>query len=121
MLDSEDYWWSGNTVFLQHYIDKWCIFLGSGDYSPDQEMEFVLKCIPNDMRFTIRNCETLGEMLTILSHYMSDGEAYAQKTILEIKNSSKSQTIEDDRKLLQFFGKSLENLTKLSNTPFLDY
>merc|ERR1712240_194979 len=121
MLDSEDYWWSGNTVFLQHYIDKWCRFLGSGDYSPDQEMEFVLKCIPNDMRFIIRNCKTLGEMLTMLSHYMSDGEAYAQKTILEIKNSSKSQTIEDDRKLLQFFSKSLENLTKLSNTPFLDY
>merc|ERR1712240_482022 len=121
MLDSEDYWWSGNTIFLKHYIDKWCGFLGSSDYSPDQEMEFVLKCIPSDMRFIIRNCETLGEMLTILSHYMSDGEAYAQKTILEIKNSSKSQTIEDDRKLLQFFGKSLENLTKLSRAPVLEY
>merc|ERR1712240_401008 len=121
MLYLKEYWWSGNTIFLKHYIDKWCGFLGSSDYSADQEMEFVLKCIPSDMRFTIRNCETLGEMLTILSHYMSDGEAYAQKTILEIKNSSKSQTIEDDRKLLQYFGKSLENLTKLSNTPFLDY
>merc|ERR1712240_474642 len=121
MLDSEEYWWSGNTVFLQHYIDKWCRFLGSGDYSPDQEMEFVLKCIPNDMRFIIRNCKTLGEMLTMLSHYMSDGEAYAKKTILEIKNSSKSQTIKDDRKLLQFFGKSLENLTKLCRAPVLEY
>merc|ERR1712240_240014 len=121
MLDSEEYWWSGNTVFLKHYIDKWCRFLGSGDYSPDQEMEFMLKCIPNDMRFIIRNCKILGEMLTMLSHYMSDGEAYAQKTILEIRNSSKSQTIEDDTKLLQFFSNSLENLTKLSNTPFLDY
>merc|ERR1712240_749889 len=74
MLDSEDYWWSGNTVFLQHYIDKWCIFLGSGNYSPDQEMDFVLKCIPNDMRFIISNCKTLEEMLTKLSHYISDGE-----------------------------------------------
>merc|ERR1712082_119870 len=52
---------------------------------------------------------------------MSDGEAYAQKTILEIKNSFESQTIEDDRNLLQFFSKSLENLTKLSSTPFLEY
>ena len=121
MLDSEDYRWSGNTAFLQHYIDKWSTFLGSSDYSPDQEMEFVLQCIPNDMRYIISNCKTLKEILTKLSYYTSDGKAYALKTILEIKNSSESQTIEDDRKLLQFFSKSLENLTKLSGTPVLEY
>merc|ERR1712240_137401 len=121
MMDSKDYRWSGNTAILQHYIDKWSIFLGSSDYSPDQEMEFVLQCITNEMRYIISNCKTLEEILTKLSHYTSDGEAYALKTILEIKNSSESQKIEDDRKLLQFFSKSLENLTKLSNAPFLEY
>merc|ERR1711873_179155 len=121
MLKSEDYWWSGNTAFLQHYIDKWSLLLGPSVYSPDQEMEFVLQCIPNDMRYINSNCKTLKEILTKLSYYTSDGKAYALKTILEIKNSSESQTIEDDRKLLQFFSKSLENLTKLSSTPFLEY
>merc|ERR1711873_238171 len=121
MLESEDYRWSGNTAFLQHYIDKWSLLLGPSDYSPDQAMEFVLQCIPNDMRYINSNCKTLKEILTKLSYYTSDGKAYALKTILEIKNSSESQTIEDDRKLLQFFSKSLENLTKLSSTPFLEY
>merc|ERR1712240_532462 len=121
MLDSEDYCWSGNTAFLQHYIDKWSLLLGSSDYSPDQPMEFVLQCIPNDMRYIISNCKTLKEILTKLSYYTSDGKAYALKNILEIKNSSESQTIEDDRKLLQFFSKSLENLTKQSSTPFFEY
>merc|ERR1712240_748455 len=90
MIDPIEYWWSGNTAFLEHYLDKWKSLFMSDHYSPDQEVQFVLKCIPNYKRFIIGNCKTLGEMLSMLSHYKSDGEAYAQKTLLEIKNSSKS-------------------------------
>ena len=121
MIDPNEYWWSGNTAFLEHYLDKWKSLFMSDHYSPDQEVQFVLKCIPNDKRFIIKDCETLGEILSMLSHHKTDGKAYAQKILQEIKNSSKSQSDDDDRKLLQFFSESLENLTKLSGTPVLEY
>merc|ERR1712240_449291 len=84
------------------------------NYSPAQVMKFMLQCIPNDMKYIIRDCKNLEEMLTKLSYYTSDEKTYSLKTIQEIKNSSESQTISEDMNLLQFFSKSLANLTKLS-------
>ena len=46
---------------------------------------------------------------------------YLLKTIQEIKSRSKALTYNEDKKLLEFFDKSLANITKLNSAFVLDY
>merc|ERR1712240_894404 len=60
-------------------------------------------------------------MLDKLSYYTSDEEMYLLKTINEIKSHDKALTYKEDKTLLDFFDKSLSNITKLNSAFVLDY
>merc|ERR1712240_492300 len=84
-------------------------------------VNFMLQCVPDDRRYIISDCNSLKEMLTKLSYYTSDERKYLLKTIQEIKSCSKSQTYNEDKRLLEFFDKALANITKLNSAFILDY
>merc|ERR1712240_695183 len=84
-------------------------------------VNFMLQCVPDDRRYIISDCNSLKEMLTKLSYYTSDERKYLLKTIQEIKSCSKSQTYNEDKRLLEFFDKALANITKLNSAFVLDY
>merc|ERR1712240_541794 len=84
-------------------------------------VNFMLQCVPYDRKYIISDCNSLEEMLTKLSYYTSDERTYLLKTIQEIKNRSKSQTYNEDKRLLEFFDKTLANITKLNSAFVLDY
>ena len=60
-------------------------------------------------------------MLDKLSYYTSDEEMYLLKTINEIKSHDKAMTYREDKTLLDFYDRSLSNITKLNSAFVLDY
>ena len=60
-------------------------------------------------------------MLDKLSCYTTDEETYLLKTINDIKSHDKALTYREDKALLDFFDKSLSNITKLNSAFVLDY
>ena len=60
-------------------------------------------------------------MLDKLSTYTTDEETYLLKTINDIKSHDKALTYREDKTLLDFFDKSLSNITKLNSAFVLDY
>ena len=120
-LDARNYHWSGDTAFLRYYIEKWRKLLDPSNYSAAQAVNFMLQCVPDDRRYIISDCTSLDEMLDKLSYYTSDEEMYLLKTINEIKSHDKALTYREDKTLLDFFDKSLSNITKLNSAFVLDY
>ena len=60
-------------------------------------------------------------MLDKLSYYTSDEEMYLLRTVNKIKSHDKALTYREDKTLLDFFDKSLSNITKLNSAFVLDY
>ena len=120
-LDPRNYYWTGNTAFLRYYIEKWRKLLDPSNYSPAQAVNFMLQCVPDDRQYIINDCTSLNEMLDKLSTYTTDEETYLLKTINDIKSHDKALTYREDRTLLDFFDKSLSNITKLNSAFVLDY
>ena len=120
-LDPKNYYWAGNTAFLRYYIEKWRKLLDPSNYSAAQAVNFMLQCVPDDRRYIISDCTSLDEMLDKLSCYTSDEGTYLLKTINDIKSHDKALTYKEDKALLEFFDKSLANITKLNSAFVLDY
>merc|ERR1711873_288306 len=120
-LDAKNYYWAGNTAFLRYYIEKWRKLLDPSNYSHAQAVNFMLRCVPDDRRYIISDCTSLDEMLDKLSCYTSDEEMYLLETINDIKSHDKALTYKEDKALLDFFDKSLSNITKLNSAFVLYY
>ena len=121
VLNPKNFWWNRNTTFLRYYIEKWRRLLDPRNYSAVEAVNFMLECVPDDRRYIISDCNSLKEMLDKLSTYTSDEGTYLLKIIQEIKSRSKSQTYNEDKRLLEFFDKALVNITKLNSAFTLDY
>merc|ERR1712101_103920 len=120
-LDPRNYFWTGNTAFLRYYIEKWRKLLDPSNYSSAQAVNFMLPCVPGDRQYIINDCTSLNEILNKLSTYTTDEETYLLKTINDIKSHDKALTYREHRTLLDFFDKSLSNITKLNSAFVLDY
>merc|ERR1712240_745543 len=120
-LDPKNYWWNGNTAFLQYYIEKWRRLLDPRNYSSAQAVNFMLQCVPEDRKYIINDCSSLEAMVRKLSTYASDEGTYLLKIVHQLKSHSKSQTFHEDKRLLEFFDKALANITKLNSAYTLDY
>ena len=120
-LDPRNYYWTGNTAFLRYYIEKWRKLLDPSNYSAAQGVNFMLQCVPDDRQYIINDCTSLDEMLDKLSYYTTDEETYLLKMINDIKSHDKALTYREDKTLLDFFDKSLSNITKLNSAFVLDY
>ena len=120
-LDPKNYYWHGNTAFLRYYIEKWRKLLDPSNYSPAQAVNFMLQCVPIDKQYIINDCTSLTEILNKLSLYTTDEETFLLKTINDIKGYGKPATYREDRTMLDFFDRSLSNITKLNSAFVLDY
>merc|ERR1712082_107747 len=120
-LDPKNYWWSGNTAFLQYYIEKWRRLLDPRNYSAAQAVNFMLQCVPEDRKYIINDCSSLEDMLRKLSTYTSDEGTYLLKMVHKLKSHNKSQAYHEDKRLLEFFDKGLADITKLNSAYTLDY
>merc|ERR1712239_16383 len=112
---------SGNTAFLRYYIEIWRKLLDPSNYSSAQAVNFMLQCVPGDRQYIINDCTSLNEISNKLSTYTTDEETYLLKTINDIKSHDKASTYIEDRTMLDFFDRSLSNITKLNSAFVLDY
>ena len=120
-LDPRNYYWHGNTAFLRYYIEKWRKLLDPSNYSPAQAVNFMLQCVPIDRQYIINDCTSLNQILNKLSLYTTDEETFLLRTINDIKGYGKPTTYREDRAMLDFFDRSLSNITKLNSAFVLDY
>merc|ERR1712115_290327 len=120
-LDPRNFFWTGNTAFLRYYIEKWRKLLDPSNYSAAQAINFMLQCVPGDRQYIINDCTSLDEISNKLSTYTTDEEIYLLKTINDIKSYGKPSTYREDRTMLDFFDRSLSNITKLNCAFVLDY
>merc|ERR1712240_158175 len=120
-LDPKNYWWNGNTAFLQYYIEKWRRLLDPRNYSAAQAVNFMLQCVPEDKKYIINDCNSLEAMVKKLVPHASDERTYLLKIIHKLKSHNKSQNYHEDKRLLEFCDKVLANITKLNSAYTLDY
>merc|ERR1711905_16062 len=90
-LDPRNYFWHGNTAFLQYYIEKWRKLLNPSNYSPAQAVDFMLQCVPEDKQYIINDCTSLDEILDKLTIYTTDEETYLLKILSKIKTHAKAR------------------------------
>ena len=120
-LDPRNYYWTGNTAFLRYYIEKWRKLLDPSNYSPAQAVDFMLQCVPEDKQYIINDCTSLDEILDTLTRYTTNEETYLLKILEQVKTHAKAKTYMEDKTLLEFYDKSLSNITKLNSAFSLDY